>query len=72
MVVDANDREVIEACQRGDYDAFRLLFEAHKDRVYCPFTWLFANGSMRGDTSTQQSQPSGRRSRRYLARSHRE
>ena len=34
MVLDANDREVIEACQQGDYDAFRLLFEAHKDRVY--------------------------------------
>ena len=34
MVLDANDREVIEACQRGDYDAFRLLFETHKDRIY--------------------------------------
>jgi len=34
MVLDANDREVIEACQRGDYDAFRTLFDAHKDRVY--------------------------------------
>src|SRR5579864_5411757 len=34
MVLDANDREVIEACQRGDYDAFRLLFEAHQDRVF--------------------------------------
>lgn len=34
MVLDANDREVIEACQRGDLDAFRALFEAHKDRVY--------------------------------------
>src|SRR5689334_9434791 len=34
MVLDANDREVIEGCQRGDWDAFRLLFEAHKDRVY--------------------------------------
>ena len=34
MVVDANDREVIEACQRGDYDAFRQLFEAQKDRIY--------------------------------------
>jgi RNA polymerase sigma-70 factor (ECF subfamily) len=34
MVLDANDREVIEACQHGDYDAFRLLFETHKDRVY--------------------------------------
>jgi len=34
MVLDANDREVIEACQRGEWDAFRLLFEAHRDRVY--------------------------------------
>ena len=34
MVLDANDREVIEACQRGEYDAFRLLFETYKDRVY--------------------------------------
>jgi RNA polymerase sigma-70 factor (ECF subfamily) len=34
MVLDANDRELIEACQQGDYDAFRLLFETHKDRVY--------------------------------------
>ena len=33
-MLDANDREVIEACQRGDSDAFRVLFEAHKDRVY--------------------------------------
>jgi len=34
MVLDANDRDVIEACRQGDADAFRLLFEAHKDRVY--------------------------------------
>jgi len=34
MVVEANDKEVIEACQRGDHDAFRALFEAHKNRVY--------------------------------------
>ena len=34
LVLDANDREVIEACQRGDSEAFRVLFEAHKDRVY--------------------------------------
>src|SRR5437016_2213046 len=38
MVLDANDREVmrdvIEACQQGDYDAFAALFEAYKDRVY--------------------------------------
>jgi RNA polymerase sigma-70 factor, ECF subfamily len=38
MVLDANDRDIIEAvidrCRRGDPDAFRALFEAYKDRVY--------------------------------------
>lgn len=34
MVLDANDQETIEACQRGDAEAFRALFEAYKDRVY--------------------------------------
>jgi len=28
------DRELIQACQRGDHDAFALLFEAYRDRVY--------------------------------------
>lgn len=28
------DDRTIEACRRGDSDAFRLLFESHKDRVY--------------------------------------
>ena len=28
------DNGIIEACQRGDSDAFRLVFEAYKDRVY--------------------------------------
>jgi len=31
---DVNHRDVIEACQRGEEDAFRVLFETHKDRVY--------------------------------------
>jgi len=38
MVLDGKDlratREVIEACQQGDYDAFGTLFEAYQDRVY--------------------------------------
>ena len=34
MLLDANDREVIDACRRGDFDALRVLFEAHQDRVY--------------------------------------
>lgn len=28
------DEDVIEACQQGDADAFRALFETYKDRVY--------------------------------------
>lgn len=38
MVLDANDRDtvgpVVDACRRGDPDAFRALFEAYQDRVY--------------------------------------
>jgi RNA polymerase sigma-70 factor (ECF subfamily) len=34
MVLDGTERELIESCQRGDRDAFRALFETHKDRVY--------------------------------------
>ena len=34
MVLEGNDREVIEGCRRGEPEAFRVLFEANKDRVY--------------------------------------
>jgi len=34
MLVDTNDRDVIEGCRRGDHDAFAALFEANKDKVY--------------------------------------
>ena len=34
MVLESNDRDVVEACRRGDPEAFRVLFETHKDRVY--------------------------------------
>jgi RNA polymerase sigma-70 factor (ECF subfamily) len=34
MVLEANGREVIEACQRGEDEAFGVLFEAYQDRVY--------------------------------------
>src|SRR5471032_2682835 len=34
MVMEGSDRELVEACQRGDREAFRALFEAYKDRVY--------------------------------------
>ena len=31
---DVNHLDVIQACQRGDEEAFRVLFDTHKDRVY--------------------------------------
>ena len=34
MVLNGNDRATIEACQRGDHDAFRALFEHYQDQVY--------------------------------------
>lgn len=34
MVLERTERELVEACQRGERDAFRALFEAYKDRVY--------------------------------------
>src|SRR5580704_14385344 len=34
MVLESNDRDVVEGCRRGDPEAFRVLFETHKDRIY--------------------------------------
>ena len=34
MVLEGTERELVAACQRGDRDAFRAVFELHKDRVY--------------------------------------
>jgi len=34
MVLEANDRDLIDACRRGGQDAFRVLFNTYKDRVY--------------------------------------
>ena len=34
MVLERSERELVGACQRGERDAFRALFEAYKDRVY--------------------------------------
>lgn len=38
---------VIDACRRGDRDAFRVLYEAHKDHVYSMALYFF-----HGDTAT--------------------
>lgn len=34
MVLEGSERELIAACQRGEREAFRGLFETYKDKVY--------------------------------------
>jgi len=34
MVLEGSERELVEACRRGDRDAFRMLFETYKNKVY--------------------------------------
>jgi RNA polymerase sigma-70 factor, ECF subfamily len=45
---------VIEACRRGDRDAFRQLFEAHKDRVYSIALYFFGGDEATAGDITQQ------------------
>ena len=45
---------VIEACQRGDREAFRQLFEAYKDRVYSIALYFFGGDESRAGDVTQQ------------------
>jgi RNA polymerase sigma-70 factor, ECF subfamily len=34
MVLEGSDHELIEACRRGERDAFRALFETYQDKIY--------------------------------------
>ena len=34
MVLEGSDRELVEACRRGEREAFRALFETYRDKVY--------------------------------------
>jgi RNA polymerase sigma-70 factor (ECF subfamily) len=44
---------VIEACRRGDRDAFRLLYEAYKDRVYSIALYFFHGNAATAADVTQ-------------------
>jgi RNA polymerase sigma-70 factor, ECF subfamily len=48
------DAEVIASCQRGDREAFRLLFEAYKDRVYSIALYFFGGDAALAADVTQQ------------------
>ena len=45
---------IISACQQGDRDAFRLLFEAYKDRVYSVALYFFGGDEATAGDITQQ------------------
>jgi RNA polymerase sigma-70 factor (ECF subfamily) len=49
----ANTR-VVESCQQGDREAFRLLFETHKDKVYSIALYFFGgDGALAADITQQ-------------------
>jgi RNA polymerase sigma-70 factor (ECF subfamily) len=48
------DDRTIEACQRGDPEGFRLLFEIYKDRVYSIALYYFAGDEAAAHDITQQ------------------
>jgi RNA polymerase sigma-70 factor (ECF subfamily) len=45
---------VIEACQHGDRDAFRVLFETYKDKVYSIAVYSVGGDKSLADDVTQQ------------------
>ena len=48
------DDRVIEACQDGDREAFRLLFEAYKDRVFSIAVYSFSGDETAASDVSQQ------------------
>jgi RNA polymerase sigma-70 factor, ECF subfamily len=48
------DNRTIEACQRGDSEGFRLLFEVYKDRVYSIALYYFNGDEATAHDVTQQ------------------
>lgn len=48
------DERVIRACQAGDREAFRMLFEAYKDRVFSIAVYSFGGDQTAASDVTQQ------------------
>jgi len=48
------DERVIEACQAGDREAFRLLFETYKDRVFSIAVYSFGGDETAANDVSQQ------------------
>lgn len=54
MVEPIVDERVIEACQAGDREAFRLLFETYKDRVFSIAVYSFGGDETTASDVSQQ------------------
>lgn len=54
MVERVSGERMIEACRAGDRDAFRLLFETHRDRVYSVALYFFGGDEATASDVTQQ------------------
>lgn len=48
------DKRVIEACQAGDREAFRVLFETYKDRVFSIAVYSFGGDETAASDVSQQ------------------
>ena len=46
--------DIIESCRQGDRDAFRVVYEAHKDRVYSVALYFFHGDVQTASDVTQQ------------------
>ena len=54
VVSDPETVEIIEACRRGDREAFRALYEAYKDKVYSIALYFFHGDPAAAGDATQQ------------------
>lgn len=53
MIEPTIDGQVIEACRNGDRDAFRVLFEAYKDKVFSIAVYCIGDKSVADDVTQQ-------------------
>lgn len=54
IVLQAINDEILESCRSGNAEAFRLLFESHKDRVYSIALSFFNGDTAVAEDVTQQ------------------
>ncbi len=48
------DAQILESCRRGDRDAFRVLYEIYKDKVYSIALYFFHGDAAAASDTTQE------------------